>query len=106
MGVVCNECRACIENNRRNNNSNNANRNNNITPISSSNRGNSGQNNGYKFICVIRHNQSLDEPIFYHINLQKEPNSDNYIYYKDDKENESIGSEQIKERISKINQEE
>ena len=47
MGVVCNERRACIENNRRNNNSNNANRNNNITPISSSNRGNSGQNNGY-----------------------------------------------------------
>ena len=59
-----------------------------------------------KFICVIRHNQSLDEPIFYHINLKKEPNSDNYIYYKDDKENESIGSEQIKERISKINKEE
>ena len=59
-----------------------------------------------KFICVIRHNQSLHEPIFYHINLEKEPNSDNYIYYKDDRENESIGSEQIKERISKINKEE
>ena len=59
-----------------------------------------------KFICVIRHNQSIHEPIFYHINLEKEPNSDNYIYYKDDKEKESIGSEQIKERISKINKEE
>ena len=49
MGVVCNECRACIENNNRrnnNNNNNNTNRNNNRTPISSSNRGNIGQNKG------------------------------------------------------------
>jgi len=46
MGVVCNECRACIENNNRRNNNNNTNRNNNRTPISSSNRGNIGQNKG------------------------------------------------------------
>ena len=49
MGVVCNECRACIENNNRrnnNNNNNNTNRSNNRTTISSSNKGNTVQNKG------------------------------------------------------------
>ena len=57
-----------------------------------------------KFVCIIRHNPKLNEPIFYHVNLSKNANSDDYIYIKDG--NETIGAEKIKEKISKINSDE
>jgi hypothetical protein len=57
-----------------------------------------------KFVCIIRHNPDLKEPLFYHIKLSYDSKSDDYIYIKEGEE--TIGSDKIKERISKINQDE
>jgi hypothetical protein len=57
-----------------------------------------------KFVCIIRNNPKLSEPIFYHINLTKDAKTDDYIYNKDG--NISKGEEQIKKKISQINSEE
>ena len=54
-----------------------------------------------KFVCIIRHNQSLKEPIFYHLKLSKDQKSDDYNYSKDGEE--TIGANKIKEKIAKIN---
>ena len=54
-----------------------------------------------KFVCIIRHNPNLKEPIFYHLKLSHDLKTDDYIYNKDGEE--TIGSDKIKERISKIN---
>ena len=54
-----------------------------------------------KFVCIIRHNPNLKEPIFYHLKLAEDLKTDDYIYKKDGEE--TIGTDKIKERISKIN---
>jgi len=54
-----------------------------------------------KFVCIIRYNPKLKNPIFYHVKLEKSENSDDYYYIKDGKIAE--GFNQIKNMISKIN---
>ena len=54
-----------------------------------------------KFVCIIRHNPKLNEPIFYHINLIKDSKTDDYIYHKDG--DISKGNEQIRKKVSQIN---
>ena len=54
-----------------------------------------------KFVCIIRYNPKLKNPIFYHVKLEKSENSDDYYYIKDGKIAE--GFNQIKDMISKIN---
>ena len=61
-----------------------------------------------KFVCIIRHNNNLTYPIFYHIKL-KESGKDTktgMTEYKAIKDGEVIeGNENIKEKIKQINQE-
>ena len=57
-----------------------------------------------KFVCIIRHNPHLEEPIFYHLNLYHDLESDDYNYIKDGEE--TIGADRIKKKISKINSDE
>ena len=57
-----------------------------------------------KFVCIIRHNQDLKEPIFYHLKLSHDTKSDDYNYIKDG--DETRGADKIKEKIAKINADE
>ena len=54
-----------------------------------------------KFICIIRHNPDLKDPLFYHLKLSHNLKSDDYDYIKDG--DETIGTDEIKKKISKIN---
>lgn len=54
-----------------------------------------------KFVCIIRYNPKLKNPIFYHVKLEKYETSEDYYYIKDGKTAE--GFNQIKDMISKIN---
>ena len=54
-----------------------------------------------KFVCIIRYNPKLKNPLFYHVKLEKCENSNDYYYIKDGKTAE--GFNQIKDMISKIN---
>ena len=57
-----------------------------------------------KFVCIIRHNKSLNNPKFYHVKLKKDENSENYSFIKDGEE--SYGNQNILKIISNINTEE
>jgi hypothetical protein len=52
-----------------------------------------------KFVCVIRHNQKLESPEFYHVTFEK---SKDKIFYKESGERIK-GKKKIKEEIKKIN---
>ena len=54
-----------------------------------------------KFVCIIRYNPKLKNPLFYHVKLEKCENSDDYYYIKDGKTAE--GFNQFKDMISQIN---
>ena len=56
-----------------------------------------------KFVCIIRYNKNIKNPLFYHVKLEKIENKDDYIYIKDGKTAE--GLEEIKKMISNINNE-
>ena len=61
-----------------------------------------------KFVCIIRHNKSLLEPKFYHIELIEngKDQKTGMIEYNAKREGEIImGHENIKEAIKKINKE-
>ena len=52
-----------------------------------------------KFVCVIRYNPNLKEPIFYHLKIIRE--EEEYTFIKEGKE--FIGVEEIVSKISQIN---
>lgn len=59
-----------------------------------------------KFICVIRYNPNIEEPIFYHLKLiPKEKKPDEYKYMRIKNEPKIIGKKNIKEKIISINKE-
>jgi len=57
-----------------------------------------------KFVCIIRNNSKLSEPIFYHLNLINDSKTNDYIYNQDGEI--SKGNEEIKKKISQINSDE
>ena len=58
---------------------------------------------GTKLINIIRYNPEVgNKPKLYHLIVKKEPN-DSYKFYKDTKEEEIIGKEEIKKKIKEIN---
>lgn len=54
-----------------------------------------------KFICVIRYNPNINEPIFYNLKLIQKNNSNEYIYIKKGKQIK--GKKEIKNKIQSIN---
>ena len=54
-----------------------------------------------KFICVIRYNPNINEPIFYNLKLIQKSNSNEYIYIK--KEKKIKRKKEIKNKIQSIN---
>ena len=59
-----------------------------------------------KFICVIRYNPNIKDPIFYHLKLiPKEKKPDEYMYMSIKNEPKIIGKKNIKEKIISINKE-
>jgi len=52
-----------------------------------------------KFVCIIRNNSKLSEPIFYHLNLINDSKTNDYIYNQDGEI--SKGNEEIKKKYLK-----
>lgn len=58
-----------------------------------------------KFICIIRYNPKIKEPIFYNLKLiPKKENSDNYIFIRNGEKYK--GKKNIKNQIKSINEKE
>ena len=57
-----------------------------------------------KMVTIIRFNEDLKEPKFYHLNIREDKEEEDYYFEKDSKE--SIGEKEIIKRISEINKKE
>ena len=57
---------------------------------------------GTKFINIIRYNPNIDQPCFYHLNVEKD--EENYIFKKDSKYETKFGKEEIINENKNLNQ--
>ena len=56
---------------------------------------------GTKFVNILRYNPSIQKPIFYHLNIEKE--NGKYVFYKDSNSEVKEGEKEIIEENKKIN---